>query len=236
MMTVRSLCLSALPLLAACGQAEKPTPPDAGDPAIIAALSNQVLVDPDLSRSNRAGAALNANGAPSAELPPMESGVDAAANARAAADKVVGGAMQIAPAAEDDGKTIADAATPAQLAIQAGPRPRACAGALQYSALWAAKLPNGLEVYPHGHTVDAAGSDANACLLRIVTYRVAVAPKDVMDWYFTRARSVGFATQNGLSGGVAHMSGTRGAGAGFAVQARPTPDNLTEVDVVSWGA
>lgn len=236
MQPVRSLCLLTLPLLAACGEAEKPAAPDAGDPAIIAALSNQILVDPDLARSNRAGAALNANGAPSAEMPPLESGADAAATAKAAADRVVGGAMQTAPEADDDGKVLADAATPAQLAMQAGPRARACAASLQYSAIWAAKLPNGVEVYPHGHTVDSAGTDANACLLRIVTYRVAVAPREVMDWYFTRARSVGFNTANGLSSGVSHMTGTRSGGAGFAVQARARADNLTEVDVVSWGA
>lgn len=236
MTTARSLCLLPLALLAACDEAEAPSLPDAGDPAVIAALSNQILVDPDLARSNRAGAALNANGAPSTELPPLESGIDAAASAKAAADRVVGGAMQTAPEAGDDGKTMADAATPAQLAIQAGARARSCAPTLQYSAIWAARLPKGIEVYPHGHTVDAAGTDSNACLLRIATYRVAVAPRDVIDWYFTRARSVGFQTENGLSSGVSHIAGTRSGGAGFAVQARATTDNLTEVDVVSWGA
>ena len=67
------------------------------------------------------------------------------------------------------------------------PNGRPCAGMVEYTAAWAAKLPDAFPVYPRGAVQEAAGTDAGGCALRVVNFQTPVPVSEVMDFYFTRA-------------------------------------------------
>jgi hypothetical protein len=99
---------------------------------------------------------------------------------------------------------------------------------------WAARLPGAFPVYPRGAVQEAAGTDAAGCSLRVVNFVTPVPLGEVMDFYYSRARTAGFTTQRELQSGDDVLGGTKGS-ASYVVYARRLPSGHTEVDLVTSG-
>lgn len=239
-MRISALASLAALALAGCGDApeRKTLDPLADDPAITAALADEIMVDPDLVGRNRGLSAIVARGPESAEVPPELAGPEAARRARAEAAKLVGGTIREAPE-PGSGNTAAaplrHAMTAAQVAAAARVGDPACIASMEYSARWAARLPRGLDVYPHGAVQEAAGADGGGCALRVVHFVTAVEPGDVMDFYLTRASAAGYGVRHTLDGGGHILEGRKG-GRAYLVHARAGEGGVTEVDLVVSGA
>lgn len=231
-------CLSAFALvvpLSACGGGEDETEAvETADPALTGALADQIMVDPDLAGQNKGGAAMGANGPASAALPPPDKSAEAIAAARAEATKLAGGKIDPAPAPVSSAEAGAEAVTPAQLAAQAQGAAANCADKVEYSAAWATRLPAALSVYPRGNVVEAAGTDKDGCRLRVVNFVTPVPQKDVLDFYYTRARAAGFDAEHRTEGNDSVLGGSKGAAA-YIIYVRKAASGMTEVDVIASG-
>src|SRR5688572_23209233 len=235
----RILAASAALLLAGCGwfggDAEEPAREE--DPATTGALGDQILYDPDLAGQNRADSAAFV---PSGDgsVPTVDGGAAAIAAARADALRLVGGPgkMQKAPEPREiAGNLPADAALTAAARAAAAPGGNGdCAARAQYTMQWAARLPAAFPVYPRGAVQEAAGTDASGCALRVVNFVTPVPLGEVMDFYYSRARTAGFSSQRVLQGGDDVLGGTKGS-ASYVVYARRLPSGSTEVDLVTNG-
>ena len=229
--------LSLALALAACGgtkQTEQGALDD--DPALIGALGDQIMVDPDLAGQNRGSAALGGGGPANGELPLQSRTPEAIAAAKAEALGLVGGTLQSAPlpgasasASEADGAITAAAV--GGLLKGAGAK---CAGKVEYTASWAAKLPPALPIYPRGAVQEAAGTDTDGCRLRVVNFITPVSVKDVIDFYYTRSRIAGYGAEYRLEGADHALGGTKGAAA-YVIYVRKLSDGLTEVDLAVSG-
>lgn len=219
--------------LAACGSGKKDAAPTETDPAISGALSDQIMVDPDMTGSE--GAALAANGG-KIELPPQQRSPEAIAAARDEAMVQAGGTLKSAPQPQDgSASSLAEgAATAAQVAQESKAASTDCTKKAQYSATWAAKLPKDLPVYPRGAVQEAAGTDADGCKLRVVNFVSPVTPGDVIDFYYTKATSAGYGAEYRMDGSDHVLGGRKGAAA-YVLYARKLGNGLTEVDLVASG-
>jgi hypothetical protein len=233
-MTVRFALLFPALALAACGGADvKGDPADERDPAVSAALSDPVLTDPDLTAQNDTGA-LTGGGPAVGEVPGEKSTPETIAASQEEAIKLAGGSLQTAPApANVTGRSAPQ--TPVQLARLLPGKARDCADKLDYSAVWAAKLPDALQVYPRGHVQEAAGIDADGCQLRAVNFRTPVPVDDVVNFYYTRGRAGGYAAQHTLEGDDQVLRGSKGAAA-YVLYVRKRANGLTEVDLATSGS
>lgn len=221
-------------LLAGCGKGEDAAKAKAkaeGDPAVSGALGDQIMVDPELAGQQGGGASGKI------ELPPEQRTPEAIAAAKAEAAKLVGGALQSAPAPGAAGDLVAleqNAATAAQVAAAAKTGNVDCAGKVQYSANWVTSLPGALAVYPKGAVQDAAGTDADGCRLRVVSFVTPVATGDVIDFYYTRLRAEGYEAKHQRNGNDSVLGGGKGSAA-YVIYARKLENGLTEVDLVASG-
>lgn len=229
---VHRFTLAALALaLAACGGDSKRGDQQT-DPALTGALGDQIMVDPDLANQNKGGAALAVNGPASAEMPVEARSPEAIAAAKADAVRLAGGTLQPLPAAASAEAQPDGPISIADLATSSG---NACASKAEYSAAWAAKLPETFPVYPRGHTREAAGTDAEGCRLRVVNFVTPVELNEVLAFYFTRARAAGFDGEYRTEEST-HVLGGSKASAAYIVYARRLDNGLTEVDLVTNGA
>lgn len=171
-------------LLEGCGAAgpDKSAAQSAKDPALTGALADQIMVDPELVSQNQANSAVTAADSASVTAPAVSGGPEAVAAAKAEAAKLAGGAIQSAPApTSGSAEPLAKAAaTAAQIAVAADPAQADCAARAEYSARWAAALPEPLGVYPRGAVSEAAGIDQAGCRLRVVSFVTPVTPQDVL--------------------------------------------------------
>lgn len=233
-----TLPLAAALALGGCGHKEEAErKPLVSDPALAAALDQQIMIDPDLVAANGASA-IAAVPDGDGMVPSLDLGADAAGRARAAALALVGGreAMKTAPEARKVSGALPPEArltAAARAAVAPGGSAR-CAALVDYSAVWAARLPQAFPVYPQGAVQEAAGSDESGCALRVVNYRTPVSVADVMDFYFTRATAAGFTAQHVLQDGDDVLGGLRGA-ASYVVYVRKLPSGGTEVDLLTSG-
>lgn len=226
---------AALPL-AACGGGQ-PADPLAGaaqDPAIGNALAGPLMVDPQLAGEQ--GAALSANSG-AIDIPLDLRTPEAIAAAREDAARLAGGAVIALPpppaGASGTGSPIA--LTAAQVALQSGAANGPCAARLGYSAIWAARLPADMPVYPRGAVQEAAGADGPGCTLRVVHFLTPVATGDVMAFYKLMAQRAGLGVDYRGEGADAVMGG-RKPGRTWLVRAHARDDGMTEVDLVAGGA
>jgi len=218
-------------LVVGCGSGEKAAKPKAEeDPAVTGALGDEIMVDPELAGQN------GNDGASAIELPPEQRTPEALAAAKAEAARLAGGTIQPAPepVSGDVSKLIENTATAAQFAAAAKTGKVDCAGKVEYSAKWANALPAVLAVYPQGAVQEAAGTDADGCKLRVVSFLTPVAASDVVDFYYTRVRSGGYDARHHVDGND-HVLGGGKAGASYLIYARQLDNGLSEVDVVASG-
>ncbi|MDG2002114.1 MAG: hypothetical protein P8J20_02165 [Novosphingobium sp.] len=170
------------------------------------------------------------------ELPPEQRSPKAISDAKKEAARMVGGTVQTAPepAQGDVASMTASAATAAQVAESTRSAQTDCATRAQYSMSWAAKLPDALAVYPRGAVQEAAGIDADGCSLKVVSFLSPVAPRDIINFYFTRVRAAGFDAQHRLDGSDLVLGGSK-ASSSYIVYARKADNGLTEVDLMATG-
>lgn len=196
---VRALPPLALALaLAACSEAAPPAPERARDPQVAQALDDPLMTDPDLSARNEAAAALTVES--DFSLPVLPATPEAIARVKAEAAVMAGGTDKLPEVAAASGiePPIAPGAGPAaHLAALPGPH---CDAAISRSAIWAARMPAALPIYPRGGTIAAAGGDAPGCKLRHVEFATPVPLADVLAFYANRARAAKIAVSH-LSGG-----------------------------------
>ncbi len=227
-------------LLASCGQEGEQAQPvvqDISDPLMDAALADTIMVDPDMVNRNTANRAITL-GPDDGSLPQPDRGPDAARAARAEALELVGGtnAMRRAPQPERvEGELPPEARlSVAARAATAGEGNADCAQIAQFSAIWAARMPDAFPVYPRGAVHEAAGTDENGCSLRVVNFSTPVPLGEVMDFYFTQGSANGFAMQRVLQDGEDVLGGTA-PGRSFMVFARTEQDGMTSIDLVTTG-
>ncbi|MEH6789780.1 hypothetical protein [Parasphingorhabdus sp.] len=209
----RSLLLSAaafaLPLsLAACGSNETSDEELAklddnltSDPAMNDALEDAILVDPDLTDQANRNAIRGANGAADGSVPPG-TGEDGSAAAKAA----LGGKMMSAPApkqmtSDDEALTLGDKA---ELQEARSNKP-VCKDKLTYDMGWASKMPPEFAVYPKASLQEAAGK----CDLRVVSFTTATPIKNIVDYYYTRAKRGGYDAEYLLRGSEHVLGGSK---------------------------
>jgi hypothetical protein len=222
-------------LLAGCGEGRKSVPKQAvDDPALGAALADPIMVDADLVGQNQGFAAVVATGPTIIELPLLDSSPEAVAAAKADAVRLAGGSIKPAPEPAQGNAAdaaIRDAVTAGQLAKAAD---AACADKAEYTARWAAALPEALPVYPRGAVQEAAGSDADGCGLRVVKFATPVEIADVLAFYATRAGAAGYAVRHSVHDSDHILWGAKGRAA-YLLRVRPGDDGLTEADLVVSG-
>jgi hypothetical protein len=203
-----------------------------GDPALTAALRDQIMVDP----------ALVGQANDDALRPPTqpESGAMPADGVAVAAmkDANPGETLRSAPPAKGECRQCAIARqslTLGALAEKQGGRAGQCAATVSYSADWASRLPQGIALYPDARVAEAAGADGNGCALRVVSFASAAPLQRMLDWYYTRASAAGYTAEHQASGAEHVLAGTRANGGAFLVVARARGDGGTDVDVMADG-
>lgn len=226
--------LAVLAGLAGCNPAGPPPPPPR-DPVVAEVLAGPLMTDPDLASQVQPGAVFVLPGPATAPLPLIDRSDDEIAAARAEAAALTGASTAPAPPAADDPaavRALTPVATAARVLAQLRSAP-ACAASARYSALWGARLPAAVPIYPRGHLRDGAGSDSPGCRLRAVTYLTPVPVAAVMDFYWARAAAAGLEAGHGRTAADERILAARGT-AGFAVYARASGP-VTDVMLVTTG-
>ncbi len=197
----------------------------AKDPAVAAALHDQIMVDPELIQQSNAGAVRPPPRPVSGALPFP----DIAARPGPAETET----LSHAPPASGNCKQCAAARralTLGALAERTG-APATCTAAIGYSASWSTKLPDGVPLYPDARVTEAAGADGRGCALRVVSFRSSAPIARVLDWYYTRTAKAGYNAQHGAEGDQQSLGGTKAGGGAFLVMLRPRADG-TDVDLM----
>lgn len=202
----------------------------AQDPALAAALGDEIMVDPQLTQRSNANAI----------RPPNRPDLGAVASVDIAArpDAAPPPGLSPAPAAKGDCaecRAREGALTLGALAErQRGRGASACAARIAYSAGWANRLPPAAALYPDARVVEAAGVDEPGCSLRVVTFRSSAPLQRLADWYYTRGRRAGYSAEHRADGATHVVGGTRGEAA-YLAYLRPRGDGGTDVDVIANG-
>ena len=237
--------LTALLILTACGRDPAPAndaqaiavldaeltgnaQSSAGDPALTAALRDQIMVDPTLVEQANDDAIRPPTVPVSGAVPP--DGIAVAAQAAAEKD-----AVRAAPAPSGAcPQCIAArrALTLGALAEAQGGRAGACAARVAYSAAWANRLPAGVPLYPDARIAEAAGADGNGCALRIVSFASRATVQRMLDWYYTKVSAAGYALGHQADGADHVLGGRSAAGGAFLAVVRARADGGSEVDLM----
>lgn len=237
-MTRARISLLAALGLAACGEPSSTerdlesldrelaeAPSNARDPALTAALADQILVDPALTQGSNADAIRPPNRPDPGATPP--------ALIAAIPDRVDPATLRRAPAPSGDCPDCRAATGALTLGALAGTRPRtaSCAANVEYSAAWANRLPADLPLYPDARVIEAAGANSGGCALRVVNFATAAPTAKVIDWYHTRARAARYSAEHRMEGPQHVLAGVRGDAA-YIVYASPRVGGGTDVDLV----
>lgn len=203
----------------------------ARDPAVMSALESQIMVDPALAQQSNADALKPADQPYSAQIP-----TDSVADGGKSGPAI--GPLMKAPAAKPGCpacETAKQAVTLGGLAArQKSNRTAQCVGGMRYSAGWATRMPEALPIYPQARLIEAAGNDRNGCALRAASFVTGAEPQAVLDYYYTRATTAGYASEHQAADGEHMLGGNRTKDqAAFILFARPRDGGGTEVDVIA---
>ncbi|MGI4732352.1 MAG: hypothetical protein ACRYFW_11455 [Janthinobacterium lividum] len=234
------------PMLVACGGA-KPDPapsldaldreltgtnaaaPGAkADPALTAALHDQIMVDPDLvQQANR-----NALRPPPRPADGATPPVDVAAQAGPAEHDV----LRHAPPAHGTCRECAAARQALTLGALPG-RPTGqvgtCTNSISYTATWSTRLPASVPLYPDARVTEAAGADGVGCALRIVSFTSSASPQRMLDWYYTKTSAAGFSAGRGADADGDMLAGRHAGSGAYLVSVRPHAGGGSDVDLMA---
>ncbi|MFM6933483.1 MAG: hypothetical protein ACKOUT_14715 [Novosphingobium sp.] len=202
------------------------------DPAISVALAGPLLTEPDLAAMNGAGRALTGTGVASALIPANLYTPEAIAAAKADATAQLGGAIPAAPPASGSDKAIGGQTALDSLHRAYGKVP--CEDALNWSAIWAARLPQPFAPYPRGHVEEALGADNGTCHVRAVTYRIGVKPDEALNFHAAQLAKAGLSVEH-RSDGDNHTLIARKGAVSATIYIGPGPEGLAEIHVVTIG-
>ena len=243
-----------LPLaLAACGEApdnkaelaeldDNLTNPT-NDPAMKGALEDQILVDPDLADQNNVNAVRGASTPANAAVGPDASPNGSAEGGKSAANAEFSGTgMLSAPAPtvmtkEECGSCGANkGVTLGQKAEQQYARrgKGTCDQKLSYNMGWSNRMPPEFKVYPKARVQEAAGVEGGLCDIRVVSFTTAASMKQVVDYYWTKAKRGGYSAEYVLRDGDHVLGGTRDSDDGaYVITLATRGDGGTSVDIVA---
>jgi hypothetical protein len=237
-----AVCL--LPLaLAACGSGDAlnvdalddQIAGNGADPALMGALQDQIMVDPQLAQQSNKDAIR-----PPSQ--PYSAAVPAETVAATKTNMPAEGELLKAPAPVEGKCDACDAQQSAVTlgalaAKQKNPRTAQCAANLNYSASWAAKLPADIPLHPQARIVEAAGTQGGACALRAVSFSTPQPLQTMIDWYYTRAVKGGFTAEHQRKDGQHVLGGTRARDdSAFVVFLSARADGGTDLDLIASGS
>ncbi|SFR81488.1 hypothetical protein [Sphingomonas jatrophae] len=180
------------------------------DPALTAALEDQIMVDPALAQHANDHALRSPDSLPQAPIPPAaEPAAEAACNERPTLGEM----------AEQHG----------------GEGAAGCYAGLAYSQVWANRLPAGVPLFRDAAVDEAAGNDAPGCGTRVVSYASAAPAPTLVAFYLARTRAAGYAAGHVRRGGDEVVAGERPDGAAAYVAITPQRGGSAVNIVVSGG-
>ncbi|QDZ06642.1 hypothetical protein FPZ24_03440 [Sphingomonas panacisoli] len=210
---------------------------NASDPAMRAALQDQIMVDPSLTGQSNADAVRPPQQPYSGAIPP-----DSVAGGKNDGTVTAGGSSSSGgskPTPAPSGncpqcKIKNDSVTLGALASRQGDKRTAgCARNLQYSTAWAQRLPADLPLYPDARVDEAAGAANGGCALRVVSFSTGASIQTVLDYYYGRATAAGYSAEHQADDGQHVLGGTRRDGAAYVIYLDTRGDGRTEVDIVA---
>jgi hypothetical protein len=148
------------------------------DPALTAALQDQIAVDPNLAQQSNRNAVRPPETPIQAPYP-----TDAGGAPRPAAAPAASGprpAAQLASAPQGGGGSGASCTSGANF---------------NYNNGWAQRLPAAFPFYPNGRLTEAAANNANGCSTRVVSFATADNAQRVLDWYHSQAVRAGYTSE-----------------------------------------
>lgn len=225
-----ALCVA----LAACNAAPEPGEQTDADPAMMAALEEPLMTDPDLSQANARNLVADPGGPGDMALPALGFAPEEARQARARAQALAGAdgrldlpgflprpSPRLAAAKQDD------LAVRARMLVDGG----GCAEPMERGFGLARALPAAFPIYPAAHLVEAARAGAEGCALMAASFTSPVPPQPLMAFYHARARAAGYDDAASVEGDAALLEGARGT-ARFAVLLRNAGGGVTAIDLV----
>jgi hypothetical protein len=177
------------------------------DPALTAALEDQIMVDPSLSGQANDDAIKPASEPNQTPVPQSEG-------------------TKSTPAGQTLGGLAAEQAEIAKESFNG------CELTVQYSMDFASRLPADLPLYPQSQVSEAAGSDTGGCHLRAISHNSNGTLKQVAQHYAGTATRAGYTVASKAEASGMMVSGKRAADGG-AFYALLTPNGAgTSVDLV----
>jgi hypothetical protein len=199
--------------------------PKAPDPAILAALNDPIMVDPQLTARSNADALRPASMPYAAPIP--HPGIAAGSGEGELDLPSAPSPVPLGDAARYRRMTLAGLA-------QLTARGRACASRLGYSADWAARMIGDLPLHPDARVIEAAGVETGGCSVRAIRFYAARPTPYLIDWYAYRAKRAGLSVEHRADTAVHSLSGSRGNAEWFAVFT-DRGDGGTDVDLIVSG-
>ena len=211
------------------------------DPEMNDALSDQILVDPELAGQANSNALREAREGANGAMPSGTPSNSAKVGKAAALAQIGKGKMLSAPkprqmTSDDEcGGCGADAAAqPMTLGAKAeAQRGGTCDAKVSYDMGWAQRMPAAFPVYPRAHLKEAAGVDGGQCDLRVVSFTTPVDVQSVVNFYYTKAKRGGYSAEHLLRGEEHVLGGVRGEDdAAYVIFLNQRGESL-EVDIVA---
>ena len=140
------------------------------DPALSAALEDQIMVDPNLASQANEDSIRPTNEPFQAPVP-----------------------VDLDAALAPPGQTLGSLAE--QQMRLSKDKFNGCSLDVKYSMDFVNRLPADLPLYPKARVAEAAGSDSPTCRLRAVTYSSNEAPQALASFYLALAKNAGFAAK-----------------------------------------
>lgn len=157
------------------------------DPALTAALQDQIAVDPNLAQQSNRNAVRPPETPTQAPYPTDTSGAPQAQPAAAGAKPAA--QLASAPQAGGSGANCTSGAN------------------FHYNHAWAQRLPTAFPLYPNGRLTEAAANNSDGCSTRVVSFSTADNAQRVIDWYNSRAVGAGYTSERETRGGDLILAG-----------------------------
>jgi hypothetical protein len=181
------------------------------DPALTAALEDQIMVDPSLNNQANRHSVKPADEPFQAPIPPDQG-----------------------HATPQQGTPVTLGALAEQQAKKGNSSFNGCQLDVDYSMAWANRLPADLPLYPRSRVDEAAGSDNSGCHLRAISFTSAESVETLVDFYLTQSRRAGYAAQRTQNGTESKVSGARARdGAAYYVLLNTVSGGGTTADLVA---